>query len=104
MNLINDAVVTYIKRKHTPKNMTPVDASNHPEKVRCSFSFTVIKPRLNLGDYVRKTDKRNIFFEGYKSNWNRELFNVNHALKSQPPTQLTFVISLPLMLSLNIIN
>ena len=84
--------------------MTPVDASNHPEKVRYSFSFKNIKPRLNVGVYVRKADKRNFFFEGYLANWNRELFKVNQLLKTQQSTQLTFIIRLPLMQSLIKIN
>ena len=66
--------------------MTPVDASNNPDKVKYTFSFKNIKPKLNVGDYVRNVDKRNIFSKGYTSNWNRELFRVNEVLKTQPPT------------------
>ena len=48
--------------------------------------FKNIKPKHKVGDYVRTVDKRNIFSEGYTSNWNRELFKVNEGLKTQPPT------------------
>ena len=68
--------------------MTPVDASNNPDKVKYTFSFKNIQgklgyaqPKLNVGDYVRNVDKRNIFSKGYTSNWNRELFKVNEVLK-----------------------
>ena len=66
--------------------MTPIDASNSPDKVKYSFIYRNIKPKLKAGDYVRNADKRNIFSKGYISNWNRELFKVNEILNTQPPT------------------
>ena len=75
--------------------MTPVDASNNPDKVRyyiyISETASQIKStkatlKLNVGDYVRNADKRNIFSKEYTSNLNRELFKVNEVLKTQPPT------------------
>ena len=66
--------------------MTPVDASNNPDKVRYSFIYRNIKPKLKVGDYVRIADKRNIFSKVYTSNWNRELFKSREILKTQPPT------------------
>ena len=100
VNIINDAVVTYNNNIHSTINMTPVDASNNPDKIKCTFSFKNIKgkpgyaqPKLKVGDYVRNVDKRNIFSKGYTSNWNRELFKVLkfkvlsiEVLKTQPPT------------------
>ena len=86
VNILNDAVVTYNNNIHSSINMTPVDASNIPDKVKYTFSFRNIKPKLNVGDYVRNVDKRNIFSEGYTSNWNRELFKVNEVLKTHSPT------------------
>ena len=86
VNILNDAVVTYNNNIHSTINMTPVDASNNPDKVNNTFSFKNIKPKLKVGDYVRNTDKRNIFSKGYTSNWNRELFKVNEVFKTQPPT------------------
>ena len=73
--------------------MTPVDASNNPDKVRYYISETAsqvkptkAKPKFKFDDYVRNVDKRNIFSKGYLSNWNREMFKVNEILKTQPPT------------------
>ena len=86
VNILNDAVVTYNNNIHSTINMTPVDASNNPDKVKYTFSFKNIKPKLKFGDYVRNVDKRNIFSKGYTSNWNRELFKVTEGLKTQPPT------------------
>ena len=86
VNILNDAVLTYNNNIHSTINMTPVDASNNPDKVKYTFNFKNIKPKFKVGDYVRNADKRNIFSKGYTSNWNRELFKVNEVLKTQPPT------------------
>ena len=86
VNILSDAVITYNNNIHSTINMTPVDASNNPDKVKYTFNFKNIKPKLKVGDYVRNADKRNIFSKGYTSNWNRELFKVNEVLKTQPPT------------------
>ena len=67
--------------------MTPVDASNNLDKVKYYVKTTKSTPKLKVGDYIRKADKRNIFSKGYISNWNRELFKVNEVLKTQPATQ-----------------
>ena len=86
VNILSDAVITYINNIHSTINMTPVDASNNPDKVKYTFNFKNIKLKLKVGDYVRNADKPNIFSKGYTSNWNRELFKVNEVLKTQPPT------------------
>ena len=86
VNMLNDAFITYNNNLHSTINMTPVDASNNPDKVKYTFSFKNIKPKLKVGDYNRNADKRNTFSKGYTSNWNRELFKVNEVLKTRPPT------------------
>ena len=82
VNILNDSVVTYNNNIHSTINMTPVDASNNPDKVKYTFSFKNIKPKLKVGDYVRNADKRNMFSIGHTSKWNRELFKVNAVLKT----------------------
>ena len=86
VNILNGAGITYNTSILSTINMTPVNASNNLDKVKYSFIYRNIKPKLKVGDYVRNADKRNIFSKGYTSNWNRELFKVNEILKTQPPT------------------
>ena len=84
VNILSDAVIIYNNYIHSTINMTPVDASNNPDTVRyikepasqIISTSTKIKPKgkpgyaqLKVGDYVRNADKRNIFSEGYTSNW-----------------------------------
>ena len=83
---LNDAVVTYNNNKHTKINMTPVNASNNPDKVRYYVKSTKFEPKLKVGDSVRNANKRNIFSKGYTSKWSRELFKVNEVLKTKPTT------------------
>ena len=70
VNILNDSVITYNNNIHSTINLTPVDASNNPDRVEYSFIYRNIIPKL----------------KGYTSNWNRELFKVNEVLKTQPPT------------------
>ena len=94
VNILNDAVITYNINIHSTINMTTVDASNIPDKVRyirepasqIISTYTKIEPKFKVGDYVRNADKCKIFSKGYISNWNRELFKVNEGLNSQPLT------------------
>ena len=84
VKILNDAVITYKNNIHSTINMTPVDASNNPDKVRYIISTsTKIEPKFKVADYVRNADYRNIFSKGYTSNWNRELFKVNEVLNTQ---------------------
>ena len=82
VNIQNDAVVSY-NNKHTSINMTHVDASNNPDKVKYFVKSSKSIPTLKVGYYARKADQRNIFSKGYTSNWIRELFKVNQGLKTQ---------------------
>ena len=86
VNILNDAVVTYNNNIHSTINMSPVDASNNPDKVKYYVDSTKATPKFKVGDYVRNVDKSNIFSKGYTSKWNRELFKVNEVLKTHPPT------------------
>ena len=60
VNILNDAVVAYNKNIHSTIYMTPVDASNNPDKIKYYVSSTKATPKLKVGDFVRNADKRNI--------------------------------------------
>ena len=68
VNILNDAVITYNNNIHSTINMTPVDASNNPDKVKYYVKSTKATQKHKVGDYARKADKRNIFSKGYTSN------------------------------------
>ena len=86
VNILSDAVIAYNNNIHSTIIMTPVDASNNPDKVKYYVKSTKATPKYKVGDYVRNADKRNILSKGYTSNWNRELFKVKKVLNTQPLT------------------
>ena len=49
VNILNDAVITYNNNIHSTINMTPVDASNNPDKVRYYVKSTKATPKLKFG-------------------------------------------------------
>ena len=89
VNILNDAVITYNNNIYSTINMTTVDSSNYPDKVKYYVKSIKATPKFKVGDYVRNADKRNIFSKGYTSNWNRKLFKVNEVLNTQPLTYKT---------------
>ena len=44
------------------------------------------QPQLQVGDFVRVTDKRNLYSKGYTTNWNRELFQIHKISPTNPVT------------------
>ena len=86
VNILNDAVITYTNNIHSTFNISPVDASNNPDKVKYYVNSTKATQKFKVVDYFRNADKRNIFSKGYTFNWNSELFKVNEVIKTQPPT------------------
>ena len=59
--ILNDAIITDNNDINSTINMTLVLASNNHDKIRYSFNFKKIKPKLTVGNFVRNADKRNIF-------------------------------------------
>ena len=59
VNILNDAVITYNNNIHSTINMTPLVASNDPDKVRyirepasqIISTSTKIEPKFKVGDY-----------------------------------------------------
>ena len=43
-------------------------------------------PKVQVGDFVRVPDKRNLYSEGYTTNWNEELFEIHKINKTNPVT------------------
>ena len=53
VNILNEAVITYNNTIHSTINLTPVDASNNPDKVKYYVNSTKATTELKFGDYVR---------------------------------------------------
>ena len=68
VNFLKNAVIIYNNNIHSTINLTPVDASNNPEKVKYYVKSTKATPKPKICDNVRNADKSNIFSKGYTSN------------------------------------
>ena len=84
VNLLNDAIITYNNNNLSTENMTSVDASYNPEKVKIYLLSVNLNPRANLAmpksHLVITLGKLiNVTFspKRYISNWNGELIKVN---------------------------
>ena len=89
LNHINSALDKYNNRVHGTTKMTPFEMVTNTNKIN---NIKIIKnektPKFQVGDYVRVPDKRNIYSEGYTTNWNRELFKI-HSINSTNPVTYT---------------
>ena len=88
LNHINSALDKYNNRVHTTTRMTPFEASNKPIDPP-TFVNKPKQPKFQVGDYVRFSDKRNIYSKGYTTNWNRELFKIQ---KINPTNPITYTL------------
>ena len=52
VNILNDAVITYNNNIHSTINMTPVDASNNPDKARYQGNCLRNQGRSPFADYI----------------------------------------------------
>ena len=43
-------------------------------------------PKIQKGDFVSVTEKRNLYSKGYTTNWNIELFEIHKITKTNPVT------------------
>ena len=92
LNHLDAALQKYNNRVHGTTKMTPYEMSfnkprpninNHKNKLP---KFHAASPKFQVGDFVRVPDKRNIYSEGYTTNWNRELFKIHKITSTNPET------------------
>ena len=87
---------------HGTTKMTPFEMSTNqkliPNKKNNYYKHNTAKlasrtegasrkqPKSQVGDYVRGTDKRNLYSKGYTTNWNRENFKIHEINPTNPVT------------------
>ena len=85
LNHLDAALQKYNNRVHGTTKMTPFEANNQPIDPP-TFVNKPKQPKLQVGDYVRVPDKRNLYSKGYTTNWNRELFKIHKINPTNPVT------------------
>ena len=81
----------YNHRVHSSIKVAPVDVTvyNAESVWRTLYQYTPTKnnknPRFKTGDLVRISKAKNIFEQGYKTNWTKEIFVIVKVLKKTLP-------------------
>ena len=87
LNHLDTAMEKYNNRVHGTTKMTPFEMVTNTNKI---INIKINKkekiPKIQVGDYVRVPDKRNIYSKGYTTNWNRELFKIHKINLTNPVT------------------
>ena len=83
------SIEEYNNRKHGTKKMTPTEISADKKLIYPKNNINNIQiqpPKFQIGGFVWVPDKRNLYSEGYTTNWNREIFKINQLNNTNPLT------------------
>ena len=87
LNHINNALDKYNNRVHGTTKMTPFEMVSNTNKINnIKINKNEKLPKLQVGDYVRVPDKRNLYSKVYTTNWNREFFKIHKINPTNPVT------------------
>ena len=78
-NIVNEYNNTY----HTTIKMKPVDVKDNAY-IDSSKEVNEKDPKFIVGDHVRISKYKNIFAEGYTSNWSEEVFVIKKVKNTVP--------------------
>ena len=89
--VLDDLVLQYNTTKHRSIKMTPTAASQKENEVKVFWNLygdlpPMQPPRFKVGDKVRIIKKKGTFEKGYTPRWTEEVFTIDQALSTQPPT------------------
>ena len=90
LNHINIALKKYNNRVHGTTKMTLFEMSFN-EPIPRSYTNLIPNnynkiPNIQVEDFVRVPDKRNVYSKGYTTNCNRELFKMHKIISTNPVT------------------
>ena len=92
LNHLDAAMEKYNNRVNGTTKMTPFEMSTNQKLIPNNTegalrnNFKNKQPKVQVGDYVRVPDKRNLYSKGYTTNWNRELFKIHKNNNTNPVT------------------
>ena len=80
---LNDIVKEYNNKYHTSIKMKPIDVKDNT-CIGFKKEINNKDPKFRVGDYVRISKYKNIFAEGYMTNWSEEIF-ISSKIKNTVP-------------------
>ena len=80
---LNDIVKEYNNKYHTSIKMKPIDVKDNT-CIGFKKEINNKDPKFRVADYVRISKYKNIFAEGYMTNWSEEIF-ISSKIKNTVP-------------------
>ena len=80
---LNDIVKEYNNKYHTSIKMKPIDVKDNT-CIGFKKEINNKDPKFRVGDYVRISKYKNIFAEGYMTNWSEEIFIISKIKNTVP--------------------
>lgn len=94
LNILPKIVNIYNNKKHRTILMKPIDVTKKVEKQLLNTVYNRIKmtsntvPKFKVGDNVRISKQRGVFYKSYGHNWSNEIFVIKEVKFTNPITYL----------------
>ena len=94
INVLQNMVDSYNRSKHRSIGVSPNEVNSSNEKVLWmkqykDFLYNSAKSsKFKVGDKVRLTKYKKTFFRGFRSSWNKEIFQIGYILYTKPFTYI----------------
>lgn len=92
LTILPETVIEYNNTVHSVIGMKPIDVNEKNEKEILLNVYSPIKiahkSKLKVGDSVRISKYRELFFKGYTPNWSNEVFNIKKVNRTNPVTYM----------------
>jgi len=94
IQVLNKIIFNYNNNIHGSIKMKPSEVNEKNEKIVYNNLYgddedinnNFIQYTFNIGDYVRRVLKKNLFDKGYTQNWSSEIFIISMLNPTNPPT------------------
>lgn len=92
INNLQTLLAKYNNTYHRIIKMKPNEINKHNEKqiLQTVYNFpkTFPRPKFKVGDYVRISKFKGVFFKGYEPNWTTEIFQISRIKITNPVTYI----------------
>lgn len=88
VQLLRSLIKKYNSTVHRTTNFKPCDVNKNTILSCYNYKQLFMKPKFNVGDFVRISKHRKTFNRGYLPSWTTEVFEIYDVLSTSPPTYL----------------
>lgn len=84
--LLPKVIITYNNRFHRSIQMTPIQASQHPENIKNEKTVLIKEPKYKIDTPVRIYKYKTTFEKGFKPRWTTEVFRISKIFPGEVTT------------------